>query len=107
VLALSVSGGLQGEAWMPYQDLNFVSPPFPDYPSGHSCFSASAVSIIRHLLGTDTVPRVRLDCRSLDPFAQTCGRHISSPSRNPCNVRHSVRSPRLLRQRVTHGRTHV
>jgi hypothetical protein len=76
----------QGEAWMPYQDLDFVSPPFPDYPSGHSSFSASAVSIIRHLLGTDIVPRARMDCTSLDPFAPTDVRHISRPSQNPCNV---------------------
>ena len=28
-----------GEAWVPYQTSNFVTPPFPDFPSGHSAFS--------------------------------------------------------------------
>jgi hypothetical protein len=30
-----------GEAWVPYQETNFVTPPFPDFPSGHSAFSQS------------------------------------------------------------------
>ena len=28
-----------GESWMPYQETNFVTPPFADFPSGHSAFS--------------------------------------------------------------------
>jgi hypothetical protein len=28
-----------GEAWMPYQEPSFVTPPFPDFTSGHSAYS--------------------------------------------------------------------
>jgi hypothetical protein len=31
-----------GEQWMPYQAPNVVTPPFPEYTSGHSTFSAAA-----------------------------------------------------------------
>lgn len=30
---------IQGSLWTPYQEIDFVSPPFPDFPSGHSNFS--------------------------------------------------------------------
>ena len=36
--------------YLPYQIDNFVTPPFPDYTSGHSAFSNSAATIINHLL---------------------------------------------------------
>lgn len=32
---------IQGELWVPYQTSNFVTPPFADFPSGHSAFSQS------------------------------------------------------------------
>jgi hypothetical protein len=31
--------GISGELWLPYQEPSFVTPPFPDFPSGHSAFS--------------------------------------------------------------------
>jgi hypothetical protein len=31
-----------GEQWRPYQAPNVVTPPFPEYTSGHSTFSAAA-----------------------------------------------------------------
>ena len=42
---VDVSGVLQtapdisGCLWVPYQEQNFVTPPFPDFISGHSCYS--------------------------------------------------------------------
>lgn len=30
---------ISGNAWLPYQPLTFISPPFADFPSGHSGFS--------------------------------------------------------------------
>jgi hypothetical protein len=36
-------GLVQGERWIPYQELNVVTPPFPEYVSGHSTFSAAGV----------------------------------------------------------------
>ena len=35
-----------GEAWIPYQTSNFVTPPFPDFPSGHSAFSQSFANVM-------------------------------------------------------------
>jgi hypothetical protein len=32
--------GVSGEAWLPYQEATFVTPPFPDFVSGHSTYSA-------------------------------------------------------------------
>lgn len=44
-----------GEFWLPYQELDFVSPPFPDFVSGHSTFSATASKLFCYLFGTDLI----------------------------------------------------
>jgi hypothetical protein len=44
---------VKGEEWMPYQDLNVVTPPFPEYVSGHSTFSAAGNVIMVGMTGTD------------------------------------------------------
>ena len=36
---LSWNGMIDGAQWIPYQMANFVTPPFADFPSGHSHFS--------------------------------------------------------------------
>lgn len=43
----------QGETWQPYQPLDFVTPPFAEYPSGHSTFSAAAAEILKRFTGSD------------------------------------------------------
>ncbi|MGF1625796.1 MAG: DUF6851 domain-containing protein [Alphaproteobacteria bacterium] len=45
---------ISGSAWVPYQESNFVTPPFPDYVSGHSTFSMSAATAIAGYVGSDT-----------------------------------------------------
>lgn len=35
----SWNGVVDGAQWIPYQEANFVTPPFADFPSGHSHFS--------------------------------------------------------------------
>lgn len=35
----SWNGSIDGAQWVPYQRANFVTPPFPDFTSGHSHFS--------------------------------------------------------------------
>lgn len=40
-----------GENWLPYQSPNFISPPFPEYTSGHSAFSAAGAEILRRYTG--------------------------------------------------------
>ena len=37
----SWNGMIDGAQWIPYQEANFVTPPFADFPSGHSAFSKS------------------------------------------------------------------
>jgi membrane-associated phospholipid phosphatase len=44
-----------GEAWTPYQEINFVTPPFADFPSGHSAFSQSFANVMISWFGT-TIP---------------------------------------------------
>jgi hypothetical protein len=44
---------MKGEAWMPYQAADFVTPPFPEYPSGHSTFSAASAEILQRFTGSD------------------------------------------------------
>ena len=47
-------GTVMGENWKPYQPDSFLTPPFPEYSSGHSCFSAAAAFILRSFTGSDT-----------------------------------------------------
>ena len=44
---------IDGAAWFPYQPTTFPTPPFPEYSSGHSCFSAAAAEILRLFTGSD------------------------------------------------------
>src|SRR5213594_3402104 len=38
---------IDGAAWFPYQPTTFPTPPFPEYSSGHSNFSAAGAEILR------------------------------------------------------------
>ena len=44
-----------GELWMPYQESDFVTPPFADFPSGHSAFSQSFALVMTDWFGP-TIP---------------------------------------------------
>jgi hypothetical protein len=39
--------------WIPYQPSTFPTPPFPEYISGHSAFSAAGATILRLFTGSD------------------------------------------------------
>jgi hypothetical protein len=43
-----------GINWRPYQADNVVTPPFAEYVSGHSTFSAAAARVLRSYTGSDT-----------------------------------------------------
>jgi PAP2 superfamily len=47
---LTFDGGL----WLPYQESFVVTPPFPEYVSGHSTFSAASAYILQQATGSDT-----------------------------------------------------
>jgi hypothetical protein len=44
---------MDGRNWVPYQSAQFPTPPFPEFVSGHSAFSASAAEVLRLFTGSD------------------------------------------------------
>ena len=46
-------GVVKGETWIPYQELHVVTPPFPEYVSGHSTFSAAGARVLSMFTGSD------------------------------------------------------
>jgi len=42
-----------GSTWHPYQSVNFVTPPFAEYTSGHSTFSAASAEVLKRFTGSD------------------------------------------------------
>lgn len=52
-----------GESWIPYQETDFISPPFADFPSGHSAFSRSFANVMNIWFGEniDTALTVKYD----------------------------------------------
>lgn len=44
---------IDGAAWEPYQAATVVTPPFPEYLSGHSIFSATGAEILKRFTGSD------------------------------------------------------
>ncbi len=46
---------IRGEFWRPYQLSTVVSPPFPEFFSGHSVFSAAGAEVLRSFTGSDTL----------------------------------------------------
>jgi hypothetical protein len=44
-------GPIQGETWRPY----IPTPPFPEYTSGHSTFSAAAAAVLKDFRGSDAL----------------------------------------------------
>ena len=42
-----------GSVWQPYQEASVVTPPFAEYTSGHSAFSAAAARVFQRFVGTD------------------------------------------------------
>jgi hypothetical protein len=44
---------IAGEQWFPYQPTSFPTPPFAEYSSGHSSFSAAGAEILKLFTGSD------------------------------------------------------
>jgi len=51
------------DLWTPYQESRAITPPFPDYISGHSTFSSVAAYILTSLLGSD-IPSLNIKLSS-------------------------------------------
>ena len=46
---------IRGEDWRPYQLSTVVTPPFPEFFSGHSVFSAAGAEVLKSFSGGDTL----------------------------------------------------
>lgn len=46
-------GEVDGKDWLPYQPATFITPPFAEYPSGHSGFSAASAEVLQRFTGSD------------------------------------------------------
>jgi hypothetical protein len=44
---------MDGRFWIPYQPATFPTPPFPEYISGHSSFSAAGATVLRLFTASD------------------------------------------------------
>lgn len=44
---------MDGSSWVPYQLSTFPTPPFPEYISGHSTFSAAGAAVLKLFTGSD------------------------------------------------------
>jgi hypothetical protein len=51
----SWNGVIDGGLWVPYQESNFVTPPFADFPSGHSHFSKAFALTMNKWFGESIV----------------------------------------------------
>lgn len=47
------TGTIKGRDWRPYQAATVVTPPFPEYLSGHSTFSAAGAEVLKRFTGSD------------------------------------------------------
>ncbi len=47
---------MQGESFMPYQACTFVTPPFPEFTSGHSAFSSAGAEVLKRFTGSEFNP---------------------------------------------------
>lgn len=45
---------MDGSQWQPYQKSTFPTPPFPEFISGHSTFSAAGAEVLRSFTGSDS-----------------------------------------------------
>jgi hypothetical protein len=45
---------MPGSRWQPYQEASVITPPFPEYCSGHSSFSAAAAYVLNKFTKNDT-----------------------------------------------------
>lgn len=75
-------GLISGSDWRPYQSSTFVTPPFAEYVSGHSAFSAAAAEVLSRYSGSDRMydgwTRLGRDYDG-DGYQDMLGRHIAVP----------------------------
>lgn len=55
---------INGNLWVPYQETNFVTPPFADFPSGHSTFSQAFANVMNAWF-SPTIPTTMINMTDL------------------------------------------
>jgi len=68
-----------GENWLPYQPLTFVTPPFAEFVSGHSTFSAAAAEVFTLFTGNNQFydgVTLTYDDLNRDGVSDLLGQHI-------------------------------
>ncbi len=66
---VSWNGTVKGDQWVPYQESNFVTPPFADFPSGHSHFSKAFALTMNSWFGNLQKVYVNYtDCKLICPL---------------------------------------
>lgn len=65
---------INGQDWQPYQAATIVTPPFPEYYSGHSVFSAAGAEVLKRFTGSPLFG----DC-----FTQAAGTSAVEPGLTP------------------------
>jgi membrane-associated phospholipid phosphatase len=55
---------IDGSRWVPYQETNFVTPPFADFPSGHSTFSQAFANVMNAWF-SPTIPTNTINASNL------------------------------------------
>jgi hypothetical protein len=55
---------INGNMWVPYQETNFVTPPFADFPSGHSTFSQAFANVMNAWF-SPTIPTNTINASNL------------------------------------------
>ena len=61
--------GVYGNMWKPFQEKRMMSPPFPDYISGHSTFSSAGAYILNKLIGSKIEDNIKISTDELKMLA--------------------------------------
>lgn len=78
---------VSNKQWLPYQESNFVTPPFPDFVSGHSSFSSIGARVLTDFFKTNIIPTSQQlttehmyllspMLRTMDPTCDLCSIHV-------------------------------
>ena len=67
---------IRGEDWLPYQPPSVVTPPFAEYVSGHSIFSAAAAEVLASFSGSRRYGGIPFEAGDLD--GRRLGRRIGA-----------------------------
>jgi membrane-associated phospholipid phosphatase len=83
---------INGNIWVPYQESTFITPPFPDFPSGHSTFSQGFANVMNAWFSS-SIPTTSInasDLNLLSPMYTGLGTLRISLSNIPVKARTSL-----------------